>query len=123
MSDLKCFIGFNLTPVIVRAKFIKLERYFGSILLSLSRCTNRLIQEGAKLDMHAGDILEELDLSIVPDEAKPKRDIIVEAASIGSSAYRCLPKQLILYNRCWHQLGNDRINGTIKQKVCIWQRN
>ncbi|MFC1998447.1 DNA-processing protein DprA [Chloroflexota bacterium] len=31
MADLKYFIGFNLTPGIGRAKFIKLERYFGNM--------------------------------------------------------------------------------------------
>jgi DNA processing protein len=38
----------------------------GSILSPASRGTNRLIQDGAKLVRHAQDILEELNLSMIP---------------------------------------------------------
>jgi len=31
MSDLKYYVGFNSVPGIDRAKFIKLERYFGTL--------------------------------------------------------------------------------------------
>jgi DNA processing protein len=40
----------------------------GSILSPASRGTNRLIQEGAKLVRNAGDVLEELNLTMIPQQ-------------------------------------------------------
>jgi DNA processing protein len=44
----------------------------GSILSPFSRGTNRLIQEGAKLVRNANDILEELNLTMVPQQLEMK---------------------------------------------------
>lgn len=44
----------------------------GSILSPTSRGTNRLIQQGAKLVRHCGDILEELNLSMVAQQLEMK---------------------------------------------------
>jgi len=62
----------------------------GSILSPLSRGTNRLIQDGAKLVMDSTDILEELNLNIIPSEPGQKRDIIVnelESALLRQLSY------------------------------------
>jgi DNA processing protein len=42
----------------------------GSILSPMSYGTNRLIQEGAKLVRDASDVLEELNLTMVPQQAE-----------------------------------------------------
>ena len=49
----------------------------GSILSPVSRGTNRLIQEGAKLVSTAGDILEELNLSLAAPPAE-KKELVAE---------------------------------------------
>ena len=49
----------------------------GNILSPLSRGTNRLIQDGAKLVANTADILEELNLNIVPDQAEPRQSIAI----------------------------------------------
>jgi DNA processing protein len=44
----------------------------GSVLSPVSRGTNRLIQDGAKLVRDANDILEELNLTVVPQQLEMK---------------------------------------------------
>ncbi|MBT3362939.1 MAG: DNA-protecting protein DprA [Chloroflexi bacterium] len=62
----------------------------GNVLSPLSRGTNHLIQDGAKLVMQAEDILEELNLSAIPAQVEPKQSIMVsetESALIKQLSY------------------------------------
>jgi len=66
----------------------------GSILSPASQGTNRLIQEGAKLVRNYTDILQELNLTIVVQQAEIKEFSSVEQVGIESSVERVTLQQL-----------------------------
>ena len=96
----------------------------GSVLSPQSRGTNRLIQEGAKLVREARDVLEELNLTMVPQQREMKeilptdeteslilRSLSPEPIHIDDLSQRChLPITLISSN-----LAVMELKGMVKQ--------
>ncbi|MCX6012760.1 MAG: DNA-processing protein DprA [Chloroflexi bacterium] len=59
----------------------------GNITSPLSRGTNNLIQEGAKLVQSAGDILEDLNLAIIPKQLNLKQEAVLDDLEISIIKY------------------------------------
>lgn len=64
----------------------------GSIFSPASRGTNHLIQEGAKLVRHSGDILEELNLAMVAQQLEMK-EMVAVVTDTESQLLTCLSKE------------------------------
>ena len=64
----------------------------GSIFSPASKGANHLIQEGAKLVRHAGDILEELNLTMVAQQLELK-ELTVAVSDTESQLLTCLSKE------------------------------
>jgi DNA processing protein len=65
----------------------------GSIFSPVSKGTNRLIQEGAKLVRNCADVLEELNITVLPKQREIRE--IVLATDIESQLLGCLSKEAI----------------------------
>lgn len=61
----------------------------GSILSPASRGTNRLVQDGAKLVMHTEDILEELNLTMIPRQMEIREIIPADETESVLLKYLC----------------------------------
>ncbi|MFC1925845.1 DNA-processing protein DprA [Chloroflexota bacterium] len=65
----------------------------GSIFSPVSKGTNRLIQEGAKLVRNCADVLEELNLTMLPQHRETKE--VFPATDIESQLLDCLSREAI----------------------------